>query len=175
MIYLFASISHALVLGYGVAMSPSVPTFAIASLALAAGGASFIFKKIGILSLSTLLTIVLYLINLVPGSGEIRVFESIAIGSALFVQLEISRDLILMRARRIEFAAYKKRLRSIGWNLGVSAAITIFVLTIGASVNRHIPRLAQLGFSIPVFAVLIFGLGVFVLSGTANGSEDTDR
>ena len=171
MIYLVATISHVLVLRYSVAMNPSLTSFGVAALALAAGGASLVFRRSGFLLVSTLVTIVLYLANVLPGSGEIHVIESIAFGSTLFVHFEISRDLILIRSRSVEMSTYRKRLGSIIEILGLSAGTIVVIVTVGVSVYYHVPKLAQFGFSIPVFAALIFNLAAFVLAGTRSADK----
>ena len=168
MTYLLVYAPFAFYVLFCVASAPTIYSLGIAVVSVASGVAAVLYRRSGLLGLSTASALILYFLTALPQGGPMRLLQAIALGSSLFLYVDLSHDLIVLRIRRIPYAAIAPRVRSIAGLLAFSASLSIVVVVLGANTVRYLPTVARVGLGVPAIAALVGGFVVYVHTRSRN-------
>ena len=160
--YLIVYLSMAFVTAYCLVSGFSAFAMTAAALAVGFGIAAVTLRRTGFLAVSAAMYIVLYMNSVLPDSGRLRLLEAVLLGSALFLYVDGSHDLIVLRIRRIPHGAIVQRIGASALVLLLSAAMILGITTLGVNTLHYMPAIARLGVGSIAIAVLLGGIALYL-------------
>ena len=162
MIYLFVYLPLACFVSYCLVASFSMYALSIAAIAVATGIATFVAQRRALLATSVAACIILYVSTTFRGPGSWRFLESLLLGSTLFLYVDWCHDLVVLRIRRIPYAAMFRRIRASLSIVFIAIALSIAITVIAVNTFHYVPGSANIRAVIPAAAAFICGYSLYL-------------